>query len=101
MLRTNPAMPSSPGLKPHEFRKQLILLHGHSMHLVVTAEEIVTYRNDVVKSARGDKKYDYEQERINDALVVFLQCLVERIHDLSLGNLKLGIDVTPIGNSAV
>jgi hypothetical protein len=39
-----------------------VLLHGDRVYLMVTSEEVMAYRNHIVKGARGRKKHDHEQQ---------------------------------------
>jgi hypothetical protein len=39
-----------------------VLVHGDCVYLVVASEEVMAYRNHVVKGARGHKKHDHEKQ---------------------------------------
>jgi hypothetical protein len=45
-------------------------MHTSHMYLVVTPEEVMAHRDDVVKCASGGKKYKHEQKRIDNASVM-------------------------------
>jgi len=45
-------------------------MHDSCVHLMVTPEEVMAHRDDVVKCASGSKKYKYEQKRIDNASVM-------------------------------
>ena len=45
-------------------------MHSSRVHLMVTPEEVMAHRDDVVKCASGNKKYKHEQKRIDNASVM-------------------------------